>query len=442
MLSSSDVFVSLVRIVIETALNGLWQGVVLTTLVWCSLRVIKQMNAATRHMIWFVTLLLVSALPLLQLLRSAHENHLTGTITILSAEGGVAGAWANRAAAEETTLSQPHADSQNELHPAEHASSASAALTAITTGLPKNKTVTYFQVVCDPNAPVLKNEEDVFSGLTAMLMPGLPFRWSLTIVGIWFLFTLFFLLRIGRSFLRLKTLTKESRSLPALYQRYFEEAVAESLCRKDISVRSTPAVSMPLAVGFSQATVLLPEFLVRQLSSQEFRQISLHEIAHLMRRDDLTNLCAKLIKALFFFHPAVWWIDRQLTAEREIAADDFVLNVTGQQRSYAVCLARLLELQMVPIPELLGTGALLPRKQVFVRIKNIMDKKRNSSPRLLKARLIVPLCVSLIFFLCTFLLPAFAFPRATDERGQALTGTRCQLTTLSSSNEPVTSSED
>jgi beta-lactamase regulating signal transducer with metallopeptidase domain len=69
----------------------------------------------------------------------------------------------------------------------------------------------------------------------------------------------------------------------------------------------------------------------------------LHELAHLRRYDDWTNLAQKLVKALFFFHPAVWWIEKQVSLEREMACDDAVLAETASPRAYAECLAHLAE---------------------------------------------------------------------------------------------------
>jgi hypothetical protein len=49
------------------------------------------------------------------------------------------------------------------------------------------------------------------------------------------------------------------------------------------------------------------------------------------------------LKALFFFHPAVWWIERRLTLEREMACDHFVLTQTENPEAYAECLVSLAE---------------------------------------------------------------------------------------------------
>lgn len=56
------------RAILQAMANGLWQGLALTVLVWCLLRLIPRLSATTRYAVWFVTLLGVAALPLLPLL--------------------------------------------------------------------------------------------------------------------------------------------------------------------------------------------------------------------------------------------------------------------------------------------------------------------------------------------------------------------------------------
>jgi len=80
---------------------------------------------------------------------------------------------------------------------------------------------------------------------------------------------------------------------------------------------------------------------LRELSPEELRVVLLHEFAHLRRWDDWTNLLQKLVRTIFFFHPAVWWIERRLSLEREMACDEAVLAETENPQAYAECLVSL-----------------------------------------------------------------------------------------------------
>jgi Zn-dependent protease with chaperone function len=95
------------------------------------------------------------------------------------------------------------------------------------------------------------------------------------------------------------------------------------------------AIAIPSVIGFFRPAVVFPSWLVPGLSLEELKTVLGHELAHLRRRDDWSNLFQKIVKALFFFHPAVWWIENQLSLEREMACDDMVLAQNASPRAYA-----------------------------------------------------------------------------------------------------------
>lgn len=119
--------------------------------------------------------------------------------------------------------------------------------------------------------------------------------------------------------------------------------ISELSSSQRVKVLVSDEIRTPAAVGFFAPAVLLPSWSLQELSSEELKVILLHELAHLKRRDLWTNLAQKLIKAVFFFHPAVWWIDRRLALEREIACDDMVLAQTSDAKGYAESLVSIAE---------------------------------------------------------------------------------------------------
>jgi beta-lactamase regulating signal transducer with metallopeptidase domain len=113
--------------------------------------------------------------------------------------------------------------------------------------------------------------------------------------------------------------------------------------RPQVKLCLSADVTVPAALGFFRPAIVFPADLFPRLSPDEVRVILLHELAHLERRDDWTNLAQKIVKAVFFFHPAVWWIENQLTIEREMACDDAVLAQISSPKSYASSLISFAE---------------------------------------------------------------------------------------------------
>jgi beta-lactamase regulating signal transducer with metallopeptidase domain len=70
-----------------------------------------------------------------------------------------------------------------------------------------------------------------------------------------------------------------------------------------------------------------------------------HEWAHVQRRDDIFNVLHVLVRLIGGWHPALWWIERRLHVEREIACDEVTVAFTGSPKSYAECLVKLSSLK-------------------------------------------------------------------------------------------------
>jgi hypothetical protein len=85
----------------------------------------------------------------------------------------------------------------------------------------------------------------------------------------------------------------------------------------------------PLAFGVFKPMVLVPLAFLTTLPTGQVEAILLHELAHIRRRDYLVNLLQSLMETVFFFHPAVWWISRQMRIEREYRCDEIASTVCG-----------------------------------------------------------------------------------------------------------------
>jgi beta-lactamase regulating signal transducer with metallopeptidase domain len=148
--------------------------------------------------------------------------------------------------------------------------------------------------------------------------------------------------------------------------------------RRQVKLCVSSEVAAPAAIGFFQPAVVFPAGLLSQLSAEEMKVILLHELAHLRRWDDWTNLGQKIVKALFFFHPAVWWIENRLTLEREMACDDIVLAQTGSPRAYASSLISFAE-KLRYVRGLALAQSLVSRVcQMSLRVAHILDARRPS----------------------------------------------------------------
>jgi hypothetical protein len=142
--------------------------------------------------------------------------------------------------------------------------------------------------------------------------------------------------------------------------------------------------------------VVVPTWTLEELPAEELKVILMHELAHLRRWDDWTNLAQKVVKALFFFHPAVWWIEGKLTLEREMACDDLVLAQTRNPRTYAKSLLSLAERVGLGKGIALAQAALGRAHQTSQRIMQILDTGRPKATKVWKPALGVVTAVSAV----------------------------------------------
>ncbi|MEL6250625.1 MAG: M56 family metallopeptidase [Bacteroidota bacterium] len=100
-------------------------------------------------------------------------------------------------------------------------------------------------------------------------------------------------------------------------------------------------VTQPLTLGHFKPLVLIPVGMLSGLSPEQVEAILAHEFAHIRRADFLFNLIQSLIEILFFYHPAVWWLSREIRKERELCCDDMAVAAMGDAFTYAEALTRL-----------------------------------------------------------------------------------------------------
>jgi len=215
--------------------------------------------------------------------------------------------------------------------------------------------------------------------LADLPLPAPSVPWLVGLTGCWLLGVLFLMLRLGMGYLYIQRCKRQSIPLD---QARLADWQARYGMTRPVKLASSSQIPLPIAVGFLQPVILIPTDLLSKLTPAEFDQVGLHELAHLYRWDDWTNLVQRIAEAVLFFHPAVFWLGRELNLAREIACDDWVISVTGQPKPYAHCLTRILELtQPLPRP-LIALGARSNTQQLTQRITMLLDANRNRLPRL------------------------------------------------------------
>jgi beta-lactamase regulating signal transducer with metallopeptidase domain len=234
-------------------------------------------------------------------------------------------------------------------------------------------------------APLTASASSLVNLHPALTVPG---NWAELIFIAWVLGAGIALTRLGAGLWRLVQLRRSCTPIPTTdldptVQGTLNAIGASSsksgLARAEISIATSDRPRVPAAIGFWKRTIVLPAWVLRELPAQDLNAILLHESAHLRRWDDWTNLTQKLVGALFFFHPAVWFIEKQLSVEREMACDDAVLAATANPRGYAECLVSLLEKSLAHRGWSMAQAAVYRAREASLRLAQILDTERSKT---------------------------------------------------------------
>lgn len=127
----------------------------------------------------------------------------------------------------------------------------------------------------------------------------------------------------------------------ALLRESFHHVCQALGLQRAIDLRLSAVLDRPITMGALRAVVLLPLSAVTALSPEELEMVFAHELAHVRRADFLWNVVQTIAETLFFFHPAVWWINARIRRERELCCDDLALKICPNPLTYAQALYRL-----------------------------------------------------------------------------------------------------
>ena len=234
----------------------------------------------------------------------------------------------------------------------------------------------------------------------------IPEKWALLAFLFWSLGAFVALGRLAAGFWRLRGLRYSCTSIVAANLDPAVQKTLDTIGADSITVATSEGVRVPAAIGFWKRTIVLPAWALQELASEDLNAILLHEFAHLQRCDDWTNLIQKIVRAIFFFHPAVWWIENRLSVEREMACDDAVLAETSNPHAYATCLVSLLEKSLAHRSPSgrwsMAQAAVHRAREASARLAQILDRNRPVATRIGKPALGI---IGAFSLLCLALLP-------------------------------------
>ncbi len=104
----------------------------------------------------------------------------------------------------------------------------------------------------------------------------------------------------------------------------------------------------PAVIGWFRPIVFLPLSALTGLSEEQLHAVIAHELAHIRRFDPFVNVFQVCVETLLFYHPAVWWLNKRIRAEREHCCDEAAVQICGDAVEYARALTLMEEWRSAP----------------------------------------------------------------------------------------------
>jgi beta-lactamase regulating signal transducer with metallopeptidase domain len=159
--------------------------------------------------------------------------------------------------------------------------------------------------------------------------------WSLLVVcaylaiGLAFLARVFVGMRFGKHLVRAAIPVTDSDAL-----RILSTTSSAAGLRATPRIAEADIISVPVVIGVSDPAILLPSNW-REWDEGEFEAVLAHEVSHVERHDALAQRLALIHRAIFWFSPLSWWLERHLAELSEQASDDAALAGGADRTRYA-----------------------------------------------------------------------------------------------------------
>ncbi len=157
-------------------------------------------------------------------------------------------------------------------------------------------------------------------------------------------------------------------------------------------VASSDRISGPISIGLLRPIIVLPAALLGQLDAEKSSAVLAHELAHIVRRDQVVGLVQRLVTIGLWPVVLVHLLNRELDRSREEVCDNYALQGRSPT-SYAATLLWLSETIAARRASLPLTAAMASYLPLRRRVQKLLDPRRSPSMRAPRAAVTLSLLI-------------------------------------------------
>lgn len=200
--------------------------------------------------------------------------------------------------------------------------------------------------------------------------------WAVLAFPLWisgFIITLF---PVALAQIRTRLLARKATKANERWNHLIANTPAISRFSGRVRILESTETAMPMTWGILHPTLLVPARR-EQWPDWQCRDILLHELAHVDRRDCLTQLVAQIACGVYWFNPLAWVASHRMRVERELACDDRVINAGSRATDYASNLLEVARSLRAPSMTSHTAIAMARPSQLSGRLLAVLDNRRN-----------------------------------------------------------------
>ncbi|HEX9200042.1 MAG TPA: TonB family protein [Acidobacteriaceae bacterium] len=185
--------------------------------------------------------------------------------------------------------------------------------------------------------------------------------------------------------------SRDTHAVADELQRIFDVLRRRLGIARAVRLMHSARVEVPTVIGWLRPVVLIPASCLTGLTAEQIEAIFCHELAHVRRHDYLVSVFQSVVEALLFYHPAVWWVSKQVRRERECCCDEMAVGAGGDVLAYARALSYLEE-RRAYVPEFVlgANGGVLK-----MRIKRLLGTREDVAGSPIAAMVLLGVVVAL-----------------------------------------------
>jgi len=150
--------------------------------------------------------------------------------------------------------------------------------------------------------------------------------------------------------------------------------------KKIVKIGITDRINTPITFGWLDPIILLPLSICNQLTPKEIETILIHEMAHILRNDYIINLFLNIVQVVLFFNPIALLMNKEISLQREMACDVYVVKSSEQKLNYMNALVKLAQQLQTKASPTLSMGIFTNNGELLKRIQFFNQVNINSTP--------------------------------------------------------------